>query len=219
MSRTIFVTSPGRGVGKTLVALAWIRALRRRGHRAIGVKPIDTACAPGPDHDLLSIDGRHLQTVSGPPDVPYTVVAPYRLGSPLAPALALSEAGLELSLEELAETVREAERWGELTVVEGPWSTLAPLTSGAVTLDLARALEAGVVLVTDGAADATREAIAEIRARGLPLLLVATRAPLELDVPTVTLGSIEGDLEARVAAVEALLEPWVRDPFADPRPC
>jgi len=226
VGRAIFVTSPARGAGKTLVALAWVRALRRRGHRAIGVKPIDTACAPGADHDLLSIDGRHLQTVSGPPDVPYTVIAPYRLGSPLAPGLALAEAGLDLSLDELTETVRDAEKWGDVLVVEGPWSALAPLTAGSVALDLAKSLEARVVIVTDDAIEPTLETVAAVRARGLILMgIVVSRAETDAAAlsakaacPVITLGALTGDLEARVTAAETALEAWARDPFAETRP-
>ncbi len=239
MVRTLFVTSPARAAGKTLVALALVRALRRRGHRAVGVKPVDTGCAPGPDHDLLSIDGRHLQTASGPPDVPYTVIAPYRLGSALAPGPALAEAGLELNTAELARTVSDAQAWGEVVIVEGPWSALAPITADGLALDLARELTARViVVVADGAralAEA-RETLAEVEARGLelhgvvlsavdrsipPAATAARAAELSEALPGVTvlaIEALEGDLEARVSGAEKVLEPWARAPYSDPRP-
>lgn len=246
MVRSLFVTSPTRGAGKTLVALALVRALRRRGQRAVGIKPVDTGCAPGPDHDLLSIDGRYLQTASGPPDVPYTVIAPYRLGSGLSPGLALAELGLELSTRDLARAIDDAAEWGELVIVEGPWTASAPLSSDGVTLDLAAAAQSWVVLVVadgPGAVAEAEEVLASVRARGLtlrgvvlsagalgagaaaqdprvPAASAARAAELEarVGVPVVVLGPLAGDLEARVTAAEQALEPWAWAPFADPRP-
>lgn len=241
MVRSLFVTSPTRGAGKTLVALALVRALRRRGQRAVGIKPVDTGCAPGPDHDLLSIDGRYLQTASGPPDVPYTVIAPYRLGSGLSPGLALAELGLELSTQDLSRAVDDAAEWGDLVIVEGPWTASAPLSSDGVTLDLAAAAQSWVVLVVadgPGALTEVDEVLAMVRARGLtlrgvvlsagalgaasspPAGLAERAAALEAHVgaPVVVLGPLAGDLEARVTAAEQALEPWAWAPFADPRP-
>lgn len=237
MVRSLFVTSPTRGAGKTLVALALVRALRRRGQRAVGIKPVDTGCAPGPDHDLLSIDGRYLQTASGPPDVPYTVIAPYRLGSGLSPGLALAELGLELSTRDLARAVEDAAEWGELVIVEGPWTASAPLSSDGVTLDLAAAAQSWIVVVVadgPGALAEADEVLAMVRARGLTLRGVvlsagaATSPPVSaeraaalearVDAPVVVLGPLAGDLEARVTAAEQALETWAWAPFADPRP-
>lgn len=223
MTRIIYVSSPRRRAGKTTLALALVRALRKRGVRAVGGKPIDTEAAPGEDHDLLSPDARLLQRVSGPPDVPYTVVAPYRFSSGLPPSEAFRLTGLELGLGELAEQIRALAEWGAPIILEGARCLTTPLTPTQVELDLAAELGAELVLVVPAGPEALEEALAGVELaerRRVPVPLVALNSPAGVAHPpeladriaervrrrVVRIEHVEGDLEARVAEIERQLD-------------
>lgn len=208
MLDSIFVTSPSRAAGKTLVALALVRRLRKLGRRAIGLKPVDTGCPPGPDHDLGSVDGKLLQRVSGPPDVPFTVVAPYRFATIAdTPAEAFERTGLSLELGELAEVVQSAAEYGDLAIIEGATTATTKILRTSDELDLAAALGARLMIVADDEAEA--EALSALAGtKKIPLLgVVISRGsrpkPREA---WLWLPVLEGDLEARVLATEEALE-------------
>ena len=66
MTAGIFVTATDTGVGKTIVAGAMVAALRARGVRACGAKPIESGCVPNPvTGSLMPADGVFLQKASG----------------------------------------------------------------------------------------------------------------------------------------------------------
>ncbi|MFO0724124.1 MAG: AAA family ATPase [Myxococcota bacterium] len=207
MLRTVFVTSPSRGAGKTLVALALVRWMRKHGHRAIGLKPVDTGCPPNADHDLGSNDGKLLQLVSGPPDVPFTVIAPYRFAAVAeTPAEAFDKSGLELTLAELAEVVRGAAAFADWAVVEGASTATTKLLLEHDELDLAAALGAQVLVVAADPLEAGRLSELVTR-RKVPLLgVVLSRSEAPAGPGQAEIPALSGDLEARVLAAEAALE-------------
>jgi dethiobiotin synthetase len=141
----LFVTSADPRAGKTTVAAAMVRRLRVLGLRAIGMKPIETGCAHGDDHDLVAADGALLH-LAAHRSAPPLVVSPYRLASPLDPAAALEQAGLELVLEDLVQAVESAFAFGDIVVVECPGRALSPLTSDALGLDLAERVGATLLV-------------------------------------------------------------------------
>jgi dethiobiotin synthetase len=163
----LFILGTGPGVGKTLVACGVLSALKARGITAAGIKPAETGCPYGEDHDLIGRDGARLRAAGAP--LPPLVASPYRFAPPLSPAVAAEQAGLLLTLEELAQAVHAAARFGRV-VVEGPGGPLCPVAQDGATADLAVHLGAAVLVVGadreggDGQALLTLEACAR---RGL----------------------------------------------------
>ena len=49
LRRGIFVTGTDTGVGKTLVSTALLRALKSRGLKVAGMKPVASGCEPTPE--------------------------------------------------------------------------------------------------------------------------------------------------------------------------
>jgi dethiobiotin synthase len=147
VARTIvFVAGTDTNVGKTLVAAALVRRLRVLGTRAIGMKPVETGCSYGEDHDLIAHDGVLLHRAAhfaAPP----LVVSPYRFAPPIAPAVAAELAGLELSLSDLVAAIEACAPFGEPVIVEGAGGALAPIASDGSVLDLAERVGASVLLV------------------------------------------------------------------------
>ena len=163
----LFVLGTGPGVGKTRVACGLLAALVSRGAAAVGVKPVETGCPYGEDHDLIGQDGARLRAAGTP--LPPLVASPYRFAPPLSPAVAAEQAGLLLSIDDLVQAIRAAERFGR-AVVEGPGGPLCPVAHDGATVDLAARLSAAVLVVGadrgggDGQALLTLEACAR---RGL----------------------------------------------------
>ncbi len=194
----LFVTSPGPRQGKTALASGLLRALALRGIAAAGTRPVETGCGHGADHNLVPRDAPRLEAAalrgSNPdartsddapsprwPPLPPLAVAPYRFALELAPAVAAARAGLQLTLSELVEAVEALTRSAEVLVVEGPAGALSPLTEDALTLDLAAALHATVVLAVEDGPGADAQALATLEAaerRGLhPAALILFTAP------------------------------------------
>lgn len=203
--QTLFVTSHGPGAGKTLVAAAILRRLRALQVRAVGVKPIETESRRGEDHDLYSIDGLLLAAESTP-QVPLPVIAPYLFATGGAGASAMSAVGLDVTLADLVEAVRGAERYGDLLVVEGATGAFDQVAADGIELDFARALGAQLVVVVQDQAQ-LREVLDGAAARALPVALVVTRsAPDDLQAGLQWyLPRFDGDHAARVTLAEEQL--------------
>src|SRR4051812_44774010 len=91
-----YVTGTDTGIGKTLASSALLYALRGRGIRAVGMKPVASGCEATPE-GWRNEDALALQAASDPTPA-YVDVNPYALSLPLAPELAARDAGVELEL-------------------------------------------------------------------------------------------------------------------------
>jgi dethiobiotin synthetase len=144
-SRRLFITGTDTGVGKSVATAAMLCALRTRGLRAVGMKPLASGCeatAAGWRNE----DALLLQSVSDPtPD--YDDVNPYALPLPLAPELAAADAGMEISLAPILAAHARLAAQADAVVVEGVGGWAAPLSATLDQADLVRALDLPVVLV------------------------------------------------------------------------
>jgi len=141
----VFVTGTDTGAGKTTASAALLHALRGRGLRAVGMKPLASGCERSAQ-GLRNEDALALQAASDPrPD--YDDVNPFALPLPVAPEFAAREAGVAVTLPPiLAAHARLAAR-ADFVLVEGVGGWLAPLTATLDHADLVRALDLPVVLV------------------------------------------------------------------------
>lgn len=145
MKRSFYVTGTDTGVGKSLASAALLHALRLRGLRAVGMKPVASGCeytAQGWQND----DALMLQAASAPrPD--YADVNPYAFPLPLAPELAAADAGVELALAPIAQAYARLAAQADWVVVEGVGGWASPLSATLDQVDLVRALDLPVLLV------------------------------------------------------------------------
>lgn len=141
----IFVTGTDTGAGKSIASAALLHALRARGLRAVGMKPVASGCIPTPD-GWRNDDALSLQDASDP--VPaYDDVNPFALPEPLAPELAAADAGVEIGFEPILAAYARLAAQADAVVVEGVGGWAAPLTATLDQVDLVRALDLPVVLV------------------------------------------------------------------------
>lgn len=175
-ARFIVVTGTDTGVGKTWVSVGLARALADRGLRVRALKPLETGCAGSPS---VREDGVQLARATGQ-EAPRAALC--RLREPLAPPMAADLEGGSLSYENLLRQVKALGDDMDIVLVEGAGGLLSPLTWAHTVIELARDLQAQIVLVSAdklGTISATRAACRVLRAEGLPIeaLVLSRHAP------------------------------------------
>jgi dethiobiotin synthetase len=145
VARGVLVTGTDTGVGKSFASVALLHALRARGLRAGGMKPVAAGCDATPG-GLRNEDALALQAASDP--VPaYADVNPWALPEATAPQLAARAAGIRVGLGPILSAHARLAASADVVVVEGAGGWLSPLADGIEHADLARALGLPVLLV------------------------------------------------------------------------
>ena len=145
VARHLFVTGTDTGIGKTHASVALLHALRARGLRACGMKPVASGSAATP-LGLRNDDALALIAASDPAPA-YADCNPYAFALPIAPHVAAREAHCEIALGPIRCGFDTLARAGDRVVVEGVGGWMAPLSDTLMQADLVRALDLDVVLV------------------------------------------------------------------------
>ena len=139
------VTGTDTGIGKSIASAALLHALRARGQRAVGMKPVASGCEDSGE-GWRNEDALALQQASDP--VPaYADVNPYALPQPLAPELAAADAGVSIELAPIVAAHARLAAQADAVVVEGVGGWAAPLTATIDQVEVVRALQLPVVMV------------------------------------------------------------------------
>ncbi len=141
----IYITGTDTGAGKTLASCTLLHALRARGLRAVGMKPLASGCESTPQ-GLRNDDALALQAASDP-QPRYEDLNPVALPQPLAPEIAAREAGVEVTMAPMLAAYQRLAKQADVLVVEGVGGWMAPLSTTLDQVDLVRALALPVVLV------------------------------------------------------------------------
>lgn len=166
MTHYVAVTGTDTGVGKTVTTAALAVALQAAGHSVAVVKPVQTGVVegePGDIHDVVRLTG-----LAAAEEIT-------RLLNPLAPESAARLEGVWLpTIHDVTMRIRRIE--ADVVLVEGAGGLLVRLdVEGGTMIDLARALEAEVVVVTReglGTLNHTGLTVDRLRAEGLSPRLV-----------------------------------------------
>jgi dethiobiotin synthetase len=116
----LLVTGTDTGVGKTVIAAALIRAMRSKGIRAVGFKPVETGCdglQPN-DSDILALASGEETPLARPL---------LQLREPLAPAVAAERAGIRMEANDIEARVQGLQRERFSLVIEGAGGVMVPL--------------------------------------------------------------------------------------------
>ncbi|MFC4112590.1 dethiobiotin synthase [Nonomuraea zeae] len=189
----LVVTGTDFGVGKTVVAAALAALARERGASVAVVKPAQTGTAPGEPGDVDQVI--RLSGIT-------TTFELSRFAGPLSPAAAAKAAGMPpVSMAGAARLIGELAESNRLVVVEGTGGLLVRFDEdGATVADLARLLDAQVLIVAGAGAGTVNHTALTLEAlahRGLDLAgLVIGRWPA---APGIAELSAVGDLEMLAA--------------------
>ena len=192
-----FITGTDTGVGKTYVVSRLIRALRKDGIDAVGMKPI--CCGDRDDAELIY---RASEGV-----VPLNDINPVWLRTPAAPYTAAMIEGRTIDLALIRESFERLQSSHQRVIVEGVGGWRVPIARDYFVSDLARDFALPVVVVVSnrlGAINHTLLTVESIRAAGLECAgIILNRSDAEsADVANTTNRGIIED----VAKVSILAE-------------
>lgn len=166
----LFVTGTDTGIGKTVVALGLMHALRASGREVLGMKPIATGCVATKE-GLRSDDASALQA-AGSRQVPYALVNPYSFAPAIAPQLAARAAAARIELRVIEAAHSELARGTDAVIIEGIGGWRVPINEDQEIGDLAGALGYPLLLVVGlrlGCINHALLTVESIERRGTPL--------------------------------------------------
>jgi len=145
----VFVTGTDTEVGKTVVAGAIARHLRRRGRRVEVFKPAAAGCRRDRGQ-LLSADADFLAACAESARL-LSDIAPVRYAEPLAPNVAAALERRPVDLEAIFDSWRGLCASAECAVAEGVGGLLCPISDELWVIHLARLLALPLVIVARAA--------------------------------------------------------------------
>lgn len=194
----VFLTGTDTGCGKTHVAVGIMEALKRRGLRVAGMKPVASGCEIV-EGRLVNDDARKIRSAfTNMPD--YELVNPWALPDPVSPNIASSRQGLHIVPGPVIDAYRELEKSSQAIVVEGIGGWRVPLSDSLQQRDLARLLEMPVILVVGlrlGCISHARLTAEAVLRDGLPLQgWIANHPDPDYDSAAETLDYLAAVMEA-----------------------
>ncbi|QNN24660.1 dethiobiotin synthase [Planctomycetales bacterium ZRK34] len=144
----LFITATDTEVGKTVVTCAIAAVLKQRGARVGVCKPIASGCRRDRE-GLVSEDTEALAHFSDCP-LPLATINPVRYRVPLAPCEAAEREGQPVDDEAIAFALRRIDEQADVMLVEGIGGVMVPLDEKRSVIDLAKAIDYPVVVVTRG---------------------------------------------------------------------
>nr|VFK29547.1 MAG: dethiobiotin synthase [Candidatus Kentron sp. MB]VFK33652.1 MAG: dethiobiotin synthase [Candidatus Kentron sp. MB]VFK76347.1 MAG: dethiobiotin synthase [Candidatus Kentron sp. MB] len=145
MPSNLFITGTDTDVGKTWVSLGVMASLQSAGFSSVGMKPVASGCHSAMGA-LRSEDAEKLLAQSSI-SPSYDLVNPFAFEPAIAPHIAATEAGREISFAEIGRCYRTLSGLADCCVVEGVGGWLVPLTPTETLADLVKYLELPVILV------------------------------------------------------------------------
>lgn len=178
--RGYFVTATGTDIGKTYVSAALLAAWRAQGQAVAATKPLMSGFDEGA---LEQSDAGRLLAAMGQAVTPASVseICLHRLAPPLAPNVAMRQAGIAQNYNEILGFVegrlKKSEGWH---LVEGAGGVMSPVTDATLQIDLMADLQLPVILVTApylGSISHTLTALEVLSARRLKVFAVVVSQP------------------------------------------
>ncbi len=193
-----FITGTDTGVGKTTVACGLLQALAQDGYATQAIKPVAAGCEAHAD-GLRNADALALMAAMTEP-LDYERVNPVALKSAIAPHIAAQQEGVSLRATSLAAHCQSLLPLADVTLIEGAGGWRVPLNDDETLADVARALNAPVILVVGMRLGCLNHALLTAEAIAADGLMLAgwVANTLTADMPAQA-GNI-ATLQARIAA-------------------
>lgn len=168
---SLFVTGTDTDAGKTVISVALIERLKKRGLSVAGMKPVASGCDVT-ESGLRNDDAMQLIQHANV-ELPYDVVNPYAFKPAIAPHIAALEANVQIDLNQIKQQFEIIQQQADAVVVEGAGGWYVPLNQQQTIADLAMTLGLPVVLVVGirlGCINHALLTVEAIKHSGLPLL-------------------------------------------------
>lgn len=142
---SFFITGTDTGVGKTRTTLALMTALKLRGLRVAGMKPVATGCAPSPS-GLRNQDAEMIRACCGE-EIPYELINPYAFEPPVAPLFAARAFRTLIEKTVIERAFTDLSNRADTVMVEGVGGWRIRLGEGLQMSDLVQSMQLRVILV------------------------------------------------------------------------
>jgi dethiobiotin synthetase len=165
-ARGFFVSGTDTGVGKTLVACALVRAMRRRGLDVGVIKPIETGVGEEGPLDALA-----LRDAAGSGEA-LEEICPQTFALPAAPTVAAASEGRAVEIEPIRAAFARLRGQHEWMVTEGAGGLLVPATRDLSMADLCREFGLPLLIVCRAALGTINHTLLTLEAaeaRSLPV--------------------------------------------------
>lgn len=208
---TFFIAGTDTDAGKTVVTAGLLAAANQRGLSTMGLKPVAAGCEQT-DEGLRNSDALLLQQTASV-SLSYDQVNPVAFEPPIAPHIAATEAGRQLSADRLAAFCRGTlMQPADLALIEGAGGWRVPLNQREMLSALPKQLNCPVILVVGMKLGCINHALltAEAIARdGLKMVgWVANRIDPQMNSYQENLATLEGFFRAPLLGeVPHLAEP------------
>ncbi len=207
-----FVTGTDTGVGKTLISAALLHALAIRHARVVGMKPVAAGLVLH-EGRMVSEDVLQLRAASTV-QVPAELDNPVALPDPLSPHLAARRAQRPVQVAELVSAFEALCTHADAVLVEGAGGWRVPLNDTETLADLARALQAPVVMVVGMRLGCLNHALLTAEAVRADGLTLAGWVANVIDPDMACLDENIQTLQARLGAPLLGVVPWQPQPDA-----
>lgn len=215
--RAFFVTGTDTGVGKTVVSVLLLRALRAAGCTVLAMKPVAAGCDVTAE-GLRNGDVEALRAAASFP-VAREAMNPYAFVPPIAPHLAAAQVGTAIDLAVLRQRLAALRQRADVVLVEGAGGWYAPVSDAATMADVAQALALPVVLVVGLRLGCLNHALLSAEAitrSGLPFAgWVGNCIDPEMAMRDENLATLQARLHAPLLGVV----PYLREPAQAPAAC
>jgi len=182
--KSVFITSTGTGVGKTLVTSALCHQLRQQGIFSVAYKPVISGYTAEDENSdtriLLNCMNLH------PSDDNIELVSPWRFKEPLAPNMAAEREGRELKMKEVVDFTVSRLSQSRVTLIEGVGGVMVPLNNSETVLDWIDKSGMPVVLVVGnylGSISHTLSAVQVLQSRNIYVCGIVVSEGRESEVP------------------------------------
>lgn len=175
-----FVTATGTDIGKTYLSAGLLSAWHAAGLSVAATKPLMSGFS---EDQLEQSDAGRLLAAMGEAVTPAAVsaICLHRPTPPLAPNVAMRQAGIRQDYRDVVDFVRQRLNTGsDVHLVEGAGGVMSPVTDDRLQIDLMADLALPVILVTApylGSISHTLTALDAIAARGLSLAALVVSEP------------------------------------------
>lgn len=156
MAKVILVTGTDTGVGKTVVCGLLTSFFYQQGIDVSPLKPVETGCVGdfGPDTLMYS----ELTNISP------SEICPYSFKTPVAPLVAMRKEGREISIEAILQIIADKKDENEIVIIEGAGGLMVPIVENYNYLDLAKEIDAEVLVVVGSRLGALNHALLTFKA-------------------------------------------------------
>ncbi|MBI4509646.1 MAG: dethiobiotin synthase [Deltaproteobacteria bacterium] len=212
---SLFVTGTDTGVGKTTISASLLASWRAREKRVAALKPVETGCYRNECGELFPADGFLLREACGLSELPLDAIVPYRFIAPVAPSVAARMVNSRVELPRILEAAENlAQRCPDMLLIEGAGGLLVPYSEDLLGVDIARALDASLLIVARaslGTINHTLLTIREARRQGLKIAGVVLNQVHPETGPDHSTNAQEIERIGEVPVIGTV--PYLRDPM------